>query len=140
VDPGAISVIPAAVGLGVDLRGISANSLQQLEAAIRGAVADVAGRRGIEASVRLLRGGEPVQLDAGLAGAALGAAERLQIPAGRTWSGAGHDAQHLGGRTPTLLLFVPLRGGESHTPAEGADPGDIDAATRVVAAVLSTVS
>jgi len=38
---------------------------------------------------------------------------------------------------PTLLPYVPLSGGESHTPFEDADPRDIENATRVAAAVLS---
>ena len=58
-----------------------------------------------------------------LAARALAAAIKLGIPAGETWSGAGHDAQHLAGLLPTLLVFVPLHGGESHTPQEGASNG-----------------
>jgi hypothetical protein len=39
--------------------------------------------------------------------------------------------------TPTLLLFVPLHGGESHTPHEGADPAEIEQATLIAGDVLA---
>jgi acetylornithine deacetylase/succinyl-diaminopimelate desuccinylase-like protein len=84
----------------------------------------------------LVRGGEPVALNAGLAARALRAADELGIAATETWSGAGHDAQHLAALTPTLLLFVPLHDGESHTPDEGADIEEIVQAARLAAAVL----
>ena len=88
------------------------------------------------AEVQLTRAGEPTELDASLIAAALAAADRLGIPAGETWSGAGHDAQHLSALTAALLVFVPLHGGESHTPQESADLDEIIQASRVVAEVM----
>jgi hypothetical protein len=35
------------------------------------------------------------------------------------------------------LLFVPLAGGQSHTPQEAADEGDVLAAARVLVDVLA---
>jgi acetylornithine deacetylase/succinyl-diaminopimelate desuccinylase-like protein len=84
----------------------------------------------------LTRAGEPVQLDGGMVDAALSAAGALQIPARRTWSGAGHDAQHLNALAPALLVFVPLHGGESHTPHEGANLDEIVHAAMVVEYVV----
>ncbi len=140
VAPGAVSVVPAYARLGVDARGISAQSVDRLEAVIRSVVAEIASRRDVDAVIRLLRGGDPTVLDAGLAAAALEAARALGVPATETWSGAGHDAQHLSGLTPTMLLFVPLEGGESHTPEEGADEQDIVNAARIAAEVLGVTS
>jgi hydantoinase/carbamoylase family amidase len=139
VEPGALSVIPARVRLGLDARAIEAESLARLDDAIRAAVSEIAGRRGIDARVRELRTGDPVALDVTLARAALAAAERRGIAAAPTWSGAGHDAQHLAALTPTLLLFVPLRGGESHTPFEDADATDVEHAALVARDVLAAV-
>ncbi|MBV9819985.1 MAG: hydantoinase/carbamoylase family amidase [Solirubrobacterales bacterium] len=139
VAPGAISVIPGQVTLGVDARAIDAASLDRLEAAIRARAADIAARRGIGVEVRLTRAGTPTALDGELARAALRAAGELGITAETTWSGSGHDAQHLIALAPTLLMFVPLHGGESHTPQEGADLDEIVAAARIVAAVMARV-
>jgi hydantoinase/carbamoylase family amidase len=140
VSPGAVSVIPGHARLGLDVRGVDRGALERLDAAIREGVAEIAQRRGIRAQLRLVRGGDPVALDPSLARAALDAAAELDVPAGETWSGAGHDAQHLAALVPALLLFVPLHGGESHTPQEGADMHEIVQATSVAARVLGPVA
>jgi hydantoinase/carbamoylase family amidase len=136
VTPGAVSVIPGSARLGIDLRGIDSASLQRLETRLREGVRQIAADRGVQAEVVLTRAGEPTELDPTLARAALAAAKQLEVPAAETWSGAGHDAQHLSALAPALLVFVPLRGGESHTPQEGADEAEILQASRVVAEVM----
>jgi hydantoinase/carbamoylase family amidase len=136
VAPGAVSVIPGVARLGVDMRAIDSASLQRLEDELRVRVTEIAAARGVTAEVQLTRAGEPTELDASLAAAALAAADRLGIPAGETWSGAGHDAQHLSVLTAALLVFVPLHGGESHTPQESADLEEIIQASRLVAEVM----
>jgi hydantoinase/carbamoylase family amidase len=136
VVPGAVSVIPGVARLGVDMRGTDAASLDHLEAAMRAAVAETGARRRLQVETALTRAGEPVQLDGGMVDAALSAAGALQIPARRTWSGAGHDAQHLNALAPALLVFVPLHGGESHTPHEGANLDEIVHAAMVVEYVV----
>jgi N-carbamoyl-L-amino-acid hydrolase len=69
--------------------------------------------------------------------AALDAAARRGIDAVTTHSGAGHDAGHLAAAAiPAALLFVPLSGGQSHTPQEAADEADVLAAGRVLVDVL----
>lgn len=140
VAPGAISVIPGQARIGIDARGVSGPSLDRLEAAIRDEASAIAERRGVSAEVELVRAGEPVELDRGLAQAALAAAYARGIPATETWSGSGHDSQHLAALFPTLLMFVPLEGGESHTPLEGADETDIENASLIVRDVLSVAS
>ncbi len=136
VTPAAVSVIPGTARLGVDMRGIDRGSLERLEADLRRRVAEIASARQVTAEITLTRDGDPTELDPRLAAAALAAAERLGIRAVETWSGAGHDAQHLSALTGALLVFVPLHGGESHTPQEGADLDEIVDAGRLVAAVM----
>jgi hydantoinase/carbamoylase family amidase len=139
VSPGALSIVPGQVTLGIDARSTSAAPLDRVEAAVRRAASEIAAARGVGATVRLVRGGSPTELDGDLVASALNAAGRLGVPAVETWSGAGHDAQHLAALIPTLLLFVPLHGGESHTPFEGADMDEILAATSIAAEVLGGV-
>ncbi len=138
VEPGAVSVIPGRARLAVDVRGIESASLDRVESAIRVAVDDIAARRGVTAAVELTRAGEPVTMDHALVDAALAAARAAGVPATETWSGAGHDAQHLTALAPSLLVFVPLHGGESHTPQEGADLDEIIQASQVVTSVLGS--
>jgi beta-ureidopropionase / N-carbamoyl-L-amino-acid hydrolase len=54
-----------------------------------------------------------------------------------TYSGAGHDAGHLAAHVPAALLFVPLAGGQSHTPQEAADDADVGEAAQVLVDVLA---
>lgn len=140
VEPGAVSVIPGRARLAIDMRAVCAASLDRVEATIRERTAEIAGRRGVKADLQLVRAGQPVELDATLAGAALQTARRLGIPATETWSGAGHDAQHLTALAPTLLLFVPLHGGESHTPQEGARMDEIIHAAAIANQTLLTTA
>jgi hydantoinase/carbamoylase family amidase len=136
VEPGAVSVIPGRTRMAIDVRGIASESLARVESAIRAAVHAIAARRGVTAEIEQVRAGEPVTMDAALVQAALAAAREQGTPATETWSGAGHDAQHLTALAPALLLFVPLHGGESHTPQESADMDEIVQAARVVTSVL----
>src|SRR3954447_17994883 len=137
VEPGAVSVIPARATAALEVRGIDAEAIAAVEAALERASAEVAARRGVRVDRRLVRGGDPIALDAELVRRALAAAERRGLRAVATYSGAGHDAGHLGARVPAALLFVPLAGGQSHTPDEDADPADVLAAAQVLVDVLA---
>jgi hydantoinase/carbamoylase family amidase len=139
ISPGAISVIPGQARLLIDVRGIERQSLDRIQATIESRADQIGATRELEVDLALVRGGDPVALDPELASRALAAAARLGIPATETFSGAGHDAQHLAALLPTLLMFVPLHGGESHTPHEGADLDEILDAARVLAAALPSV-
>ena len=136
VEPGAVSVIPGRAVLGLEVRGIDAAQIAAVEEAFAAACDEVAARRGVTVAQRLVRGGEPATLDPALVEAALAAAQRQDVAAVRTHSGAGHDAQHLAARVPVALLFVPLAGGESHTPDEHADAEDVALAAAVLVDLL----
>jgi hydantoinase/carbamoylase family amidase len=138
--PGAVSVIPGQARLAIDLRGISSESLARTDVSIHEHVAEICARRGVEYELVMTRAGEPVVLDPALATAALDAARRLGLSARETWSGAGHDAQHLNALAACLLVFVPLHGGESHTPDEGAAMDEILQAAGVATEVLRQVA
>ena len=137
VEPGAVSVIPGRVRAMLEVRGIDAAAIAAVEGALEAAAADVAERRGVLVTRRLLRGGDPIALDPGLVQRALDAAAARGTNAVRTYSGAGHDAGHLAAHVPAGLLFVPLSGGQSHTPQEAADDSDVLAAARVLVDVLA---
>jgi hydantoinase/carbamoylase family amidase len=136
VTPGAISVIPGLARIGVDMRGVDGRSLDRLQRVIEQRAAEIGRRRSVGVQILLTRAGEPVQLDPGMVSAALAAAGALEIGARTTWSGAGHDAQHLNSLTPALLIFVPLHGGQSHTPQEGASLDEIVHAAMLVTYVM----
>src|SRR3954449_51423 len=132
VEPGAVSIIPARATAALEVRGIDADAIAAVEGALDAAIADVEGRRGVRVGRRLLRGGAPIALDDALTRRALDAAHARGLAAVRTYPGAGHDAGHLAAKVPAGLLFVPLAGGQSHTPYEAADDAHGVAAARVL--------
>ena len=134
VEPGAISVIPARVRAALEVRGIDAGGRRR-RGRPRRRGAGVAERRGVTVTRRLLRGGDPIALDPALADRAFAAAERRGLPRPHVL-GAGHDAGHIAAHVPAGLLFVPLAGGQSHTPREAADDANVLAAGRVLVDVL----
>ncbi|MED4609834.1 M20/M25/M40 family metallo-hydrolase, partial [Paenibacillus validus] len=52
------------------------------------------------------------------------------------YSGAGHDSQLLAPVCPTAMVFVPSRGGISHSPAEYTKAEDLAAGIVVLADLL----
>jgi N-carbamoyl-L-amino-acid hydrolase len=54
----------------------------------------------------------------------------------RLASGAFHDANFIADLAPTGMIFVPCEKGISHNPAEYAQPEDLAAGARVLAAAL----
>lgn len=77
-----------------------------------------AANHGLAIETRVLVEQAPTIMDAGL----VALLEELATQRGwrhrRMISGAGHDSQILGRRFPTVMIFVPSRGGLSHAPAE----------------------
>ncbi len=51
-------------------------------------------------------------------------------------SGAGHDAMVVGRNVPAAMLFVPSRGGISHSPDEHSSPAHVELGMRVLASAL----
>ena len=72
VSPGAVSIVPGTVRLGIDVRAIDAASLDRVSAAVSQAAAAIAARRSVDVALTLVRDGAPVEMDAGLISAAAG--------------------------------------------------------------------
>ena len=54
-------------------------------------------------------------------------------------SGAGHDAMLVGRRVPAAMIFVPSRGGISHSPEEYSSPAHVELGMRVLAGALRQI-
>ncbi|MFF2854911.1 allantoate deiminase [Peribacillus sp. NPDC058002] len=63
-------------------------------------------------------------------------AEDKNIPFQDMVSGAGHDAQVFGSYCPTCLLFVPSKGGISHSPKEFTNVADMEKGIDVLSEIL----
>lgn len=120
-EPGSPNVVPGRARLVAEMRSMSKESLDRAQAALTAAARSAAAEFGCEASVHDGLVIEPVRMDPGIIEALVRVCER----SGRPWrtmaSGAGHDAGAMASAVPAGMLFVPSRGGISHSPLEHTD-------------------
>ena len=136
VDPGSINVVPGAVTLWVDVRGVEPESIQRTLKEIRQAAQGTARTDGLTIKEELLTSDSPVALDATMAAQTEAICREQDKSFLHMNSGAGHDAMHMPAICPTTMLFIPCKGGISHNPAEFAENEDICAVIEVMAEIL----
>jgi N-carbamoyl-L-amino-acid hydrolase len=125
VFPGATNVIPGKVLMSLDLRDLSRSKIDSLFRLIRNAADSLAGASATTITFTKKNSVDPAMADKKIrALIALAAGEAncstLTLP-----SGAGHDAQHMARIAPMGMIFVPSKGGISHTPEEYTNPRDM---------------
>ena len=112
VSPGSPNVIPGRVTMDLESRGADESRLGAAEEELRAA----AGRSGAEFNRVSAKGPQP------FSERLIGRLERACVDAGlshrRLWSGAGHDAGILASVADAAMVFVPSKGGVSHSAAE----------------------
>jgi beta-ureidopropionase / N-carbamoyl-L-amino-acid hydrolase len=116
VHPGAPSVIPGGVDLEAEVRGLEEEALDAAEERL----AALAERLGGE--LRRTSAKPGVRAAPALVEAIETACEARGLAHRRMVSGAGHDAMVLGRFVPAAMVFVPSRGGISHSPDEFTPP------------------
>jgi len=131
-EPNVINVIPGRAVLTIDLRNSDETALQEAERRVRAYAAALAKQEEVEIEIRLLSYVRPQAFDARVVEAVEAAAQRLGYPHRRMLSGAGHDAQIMARKYPTGMIFVPSRGGVSHSPLEYSHPADLEAGANVL--------
>lgn len=136
IDPGSINVVPGAVTLWVDVRGVDNDSIARTLAAIREQAAAVAALDNVEVEMEMLTADKPVALSESLAQQSEAICREKGYSFRHMLSGAGHDAMHMAKLCPTTMLFIPCRAGISHNPAEYADNDAICRAIEVLAEIL----
>jgi N-carbamoyl-L-amino-acid hydrolase len=124
--PGAPNVIPGRVEFTLEIRDLDSEKMDRVFEMIR-AEAD---RIAAEMEVTFDFGGlkmdlVPAPTDPAMRGLIEEATVDLGYSYQRMPSGAGHDSQNLATITPTGMIFVPSRGGISHSPSEYTAPIDM---------------
>jgi beta-ureidopropionase / N-carbamoyl-L-amino-acid hydrolase len=115
IHPGAPNVIPGRVDLDLEIRALSDGVLDAAER-------DLIAAAGSRATVRRLSAKAPVPLDAGVARTLEQACRDLDVSYRRMSSGAGHDTMCIASIAPAAMVFVPSRGGISHSADEFTAP------------------
>jgi len=124
VHPNAPNVIPGRVRHSIELRDLSAEKLLRIAERIREQAARIAAESGVRIKLE-----NKVHHEAALATPAIqdviqSSAKSLGLPTMHMPSGAGHDAQMMAQLFPMGMIFVPSRGGISHSPREFTDWAD----------------
>ena len=132
VEPNVINTIPGRVTFSVDFRHRDAAVLDRQVERLEALVASVCAERGVQGTVNRFWTSEPTPFDPEVIAAIEAACASLGLPAGRLWSGAGHDAKYLAEVCPSGMIFVRSRGGVSHCEAEYSAPEDIEAGVNVL--------
>ncbi|HXV56864.1 MAG TPA: M20 family metallo-hydrolase [Gaiellaceae bacterium] len=132
-EPGGFNVVPGAAELTIDVRSPTAEGFARLEPFVRGLLERIAAEEELGLELSETHRKEPVALDPELQDALERAAREEGASTLRLPSGAGHDAMVLGRHVPAAMLFVPSRGGLSHTPEEFTAPEHCELGARVLA-------
>jgi len=129
ISPNAANVVPARVRMLVDIRAERVEDKEAFLSWLTGLKADT----GNTIDARLISDNPGVRMDEGLQDMVAEAASRLDTPYRKMVSGAGHDAAFLTRLCPSVMVFVPCRGGRSHCPEEWAETVDLALAAEVLA-------
>lgn len=130
VYPGAPNVIPGWVELSLEIRALHDTVLDKVEAELTRQVKQAGGQ------IKPVGHKEPTTSDPRLLEALMVACDDLTLNYKRMPSGAGHDAMCMASIAPQAMLFVPSRGGVSHSPDEFTEPEDCVNGARVLLGAL----
>jgi N-carbamoyl-L-amino-acid hydrolase len=133
VEPGASNVIPGRVTLDVEIRGLQPAVLDQAAAELVKRAESYGGQLA-RMSIK-----PPAPSDPRLLAVLEDVCQQLELSYQRMPSGAGHDAMCMADLAPMAMLFVPSRGGVSHSPDEFTTPEDCINGVRVLLAALLTL-
>ena len=137
VAPGGANVVPGLADFTIDVRATTGAGLAELEQHRRGDGGARLPPRRVSRSTcsrpsRSSRSSSTrCSSTSSLARPPTEGASSLRMP-----SGAGHDAMLVGRRAPAAMIFVPSRGGISHSPDEYSSPAHVELGVRVLASAL----
>ena len=132
-EPGGFNVVPGAAEFTIDVRSPSPQRFAALEPFVRETLTVIADEEGLGLALAETHRKPPVELDAGLQDVLEEAGREEGATTLRMPSGAGHDAMVLAHHVPAAMLFVPSRGGVSHSPDEYTPPEHCELGARVLA-------
>ncbi|WP_349963245.1 hydantoinase/carbamoylase family amidase [Rhizobium sp. ZPR3] len=134
VTPNAPSVVPQEVFFSIDIRHVDDQAVDAIAKCIHSIVEREKGPCG--AIVKEITHAPSVHFDAEIQNKIAACADAVGIPHMPVFSAAGHDARQLSYIAPSGMIFVPCKGGISHSPEEWAEPEHLTAATKILAELL----
>jgi hydantoinase/carbamoylase family amidase len=138
-EPGGFNVVPAAAEITIDVRSPTPDGFARIDRFVRETLERIAGEEKLGLELAETHRKPPVALDAGLQEVLEDAARAEGASTLRMPSGAGHDAMVLAHHVPAAMLFVPSRGGISHSSDEHTPPELCELGARVLAGAIRTL-
>jgi N-carbamoyl-L-amino-acid hydrolase len=137
--PGAPNVIPGEVRFTVEIRDLDMATIDELHEQFRAASDEIGAETGTAFSWQPFYLSRSALMTDDLELAVESAAHGLGLATRRMPSGAGHDAQSVARFAPAGMIFVPSRGGISHSPDEYTSPQQIGQGADVLLQALLTL-
>ena len=131
LSPGAANVVPGRVEFSLEARDTEERVLDELASAFRKALSAIARRRGLMFEFKVLSEIAPVKCDKSMLDTIENVAKSLGYPLLQMASGAAHDTQIMASICRVGMIFVPSKGGRSHSTAEWTDMDDIEKGANV---------
>lgn len=125
-EPGAPNVIPGKVTTSLEIRDLSSAVITAVLEAIKEKAAMIASASGVEITFSPLdTTADPAIMDTDIQKEIEKSINSLGLSYKTMPSGAGHDAQDMALIAPTGMIFVPSKGGISHSPKEFTSASDM---------------
>jgi N-carbamoyl-L-amino-acid hydrolase len=121
-EPGAPNVIPGRVTLSLEVRDLSMETIDAVFAELEREARAIGRAREVEFAFERFYVSRAAPTDPRLRDIVEQSAAGLTLTTQRMPSGAGHDAQSVAQFAPVGMIFVPSRGGISHSPREYTSP------------------
>lgn len=117
--PGAPNVIPGEVAFSLEIRDLEAEKIASVYDEIKSRFETIATERGVTVELeRIEVAADPALTDPTIRTLIAESADKLGYSSLLMPSGAGHDAQDMARIAPTGMIFIPSKGGISHSPEE----------------------
>jgi N-carbamoyl-L-amino-acid hydrolase len=132
VHPNSRNVIPGRVKFSIDLRNVSNELLDQMDADVRAYARRLAEESGLAIELEEVSHFSAQPFHAECVAAVGRAASKLGYSSMPAVSGAGHDAVYVARLAPAGMIFIPCKDGISHNEIEDAQPEHISAGCNVL--------
>jgi N-carbamoyl-L-amino-acid hydrolase len=131
-EPGAQNVIPGRVEFTIDMRDLDFAKVDLVWERVQKRFADIAREEDVTTECTQIESVEPAKTDPAFQSVVRDAAISVGFATMDLPSGAGHDAQNVARIAPIGMIFIPSRGGISHSPKEYSSWPDIAGGAEVL--------
>ncbi|WP_189020692.1 Zn-dependent hydrolase [Paenibacillus marchantiophytorum] len=136
VKRGTSNVVPGEVEFTLDIRHTDERKMDAFRTRLLTKLSEIAKRRELIIETVENLHASPVAMHQGISDDIEAACATYGFGSMKLPSGAGHDAQLFGPICPSAMIFVPSRGGISHSPEEFTEPDDLIAGFQTLVHVL----